>query len=51
MKVIGIDNMNGYYDVRLKEAQLESYTAFMFIKGSIADKALWTTCSRHTSPQ
>lgn len=43
VKVIGIDNMNDYYDVRLKEARLEelsSCPAFMFIKGSIADKAL-----------
>ena len=41
--VIGIDNMNDYYDVRLKEArlaQLSKHSSFVFIKGSIADKAL-----------
>ena len=39
--VIGIDNMNDYYDVRLKESRLaELYVqpSFVFIKGSIADK-------------
>ncbi len=41
--VVGIDNMNDYYDVRLKEErlkQLEQYPNFTFIKGNIADKAL-----------
>lgn len=43
--VIGIDNMNSYYDVALKEfrlRELEKYPAFTFIKGSIADRALIT---------
>ena len=41
--VIGVDNMNDYYDVRLKEQRLEKllqYPTFKFIKGSIADKQL-----------
>ena len=41
--VIGIDNMNDYYDVRLKEervAQLEQYDGFRFVKGNIADRQL-----------
>lgn len=41
--VIGIDNMNDYYDVRLKEARLTELSknpSFVFIRGSIADKAL-----------
>ncbi len=41
--VVGIDNMNDYYDVRLKEErlkELEQYPDFTFIKGNIADKAL-----------
>lgn len=41
--VIGIDNMNDYYDVRLKEARLEelsTHPSFVFVKGSIADKAI-----------
>lgn len=43
IKVIGIDNMNDYYDVGLKEARLEELSAqpnFTFIRGSIADKVL-----------
>lgn len=41
--VIGIDNMNDYYDVRLKEARLSELLtniSFRFIKGNIADKEL-----------
>ena len=41
--VVGIDNMNDYYDVSLKEYRLrnlENYPGFTFVKGSIADKAL-----------
>lgn len=49
VKIIGIDNMNDYYDVSIKEyrlKQIEKATAehpdstWTFIKGSIADKAL-----------
>ena len=39
--VIGIDNMNDYYDVNIKEYRLNSlfkYDNFHFIKGNIADK-------------
>lgn len=41
--VVGIDSVNDYYDVRLKEERLKSleqYPNFTFIKGNIADKAL-----------
>lgn len=43
VKIIGIDNMNNYYDVRLKEHRLEELSSesnFIFVKGSIADKEL-----------
>ncbi len=43
IRVIGIDNMNDYYDVSLKEYrlnELEKFGNFTFIKGSIADKEL-----------
>ena len=43
--VIGIDNMNAYYDVALKEFrlnELNKYPTFTFIKGNIADKTLIT---------
>lgn len=43
-KIIGIDNLNDYYDVSLKEFRLKEIEAlnkdFTFIKGNIADKEL-----------
>lgn len=42
-KVIGLDNMNDYYDVRIKEArlnELSSCSNYTFIKGNLADKEL-----------
>lgn len=41
--VIGIDSLNDYYDVTLKESrlkELEKYPSFVFIRGNIADKSL-----------
>ena len=52
--VIGIDNMNDYYDVRLKEARLEELSAhpsFVFVKGSIAEKAIITEIFEKYKPQ
>ena len=40
--VIGFDNLNDYYDVKLKEdrlAILEQYEKYTFIKGNLADNA------------
>ena len=44
--IVGIDNMNDYYDVTLKEARLKELeqlvpegTKYVFVKGDIADKA------------
>ena len=42
-KVIGLDNMNDYYDVRIKEArlaELQKFENYTFIKGNLADKTL-----------
>ena len=53
VKVIGIDNMNDYYDVSLKEYRLKllkKYENFMFVKGSIADKALITSIFEEHKP-
>ncbi|MEE2792068.1 MAG: NAD-dependent epimerase [Acidobacteriota bacterium] len=39
--VIGVDNLNDYYDVSLKEARLkrlEPHQTFMFLRGDIADR-------------
>lgn len=41
IRVIGFDNVNDYYDVRLKEHRLEQlshYGNFTFIKGDLSDK-------------
>lgn len=41
--IVGIDNMNNYYDVKLKEYrlnELKNYNKFIFIKGDISDKSL-----------
>lgn len=43
IKVVGLDNMNDYYDVRIKEErlnELETYSNFTFVKGNLADKPL-----------
>lgn len=43
-KIIGLDNLNDYYDVSLKDYRLKEITElngdFIFIKGNIADKTL-----------
>jgi len=39
-RVVGFDNVNEYYDVRLKEARLEilaQYPEFTFVRGDLAD--------------
>ena len=43
VQIIGIDNMNDYYDTSLKDNRLKellNYSQFTFIKGTIADKNL-----------
>lgn len=43
LKIIGLDNLNDYYDVTLKEYRLkdlESNSNFYFIKGDLTDKKL-----------
>lgn len=42
-KVVGLDNMNDYYDVRIKEArlaELQKFENYIFVKGNLADKEL-----------
>ena len=43
-KIVGIDNLNDYYDISLKEYRLKEIESldgdFTFVKGSIADKSL-----------
>ena len=54
IKVIGIDNMNDYYDVRLKEERLKElsdYTSFVFIKGDISDRTTINNIFNEYKPQ
>ena len=52
--VIGIDNMNDYYDTSLKEYRLRfllQYSSFVFIKGNIADKEMIAKTFEKYKPQ
>lgn len=52
--VIGIDNMNDYYDVNLKKyrlKELEDYKSFEMIVGNIADKELINSVFEKYRPQ
>ena len=54
VEVVGIDNMNDYYDVRLKEErlkELEGYAGFSFVQGNIADKVLIDKVFAEFKPQ
>lgn len=55
--IIGIDNMNDYYDVSLKEHRLQELneiqsadTAFRFVKGDISDRNLITNIFNEYKP-
>ena len=53
-QVIGLDSVNDYYDVRLKEyrlRELANFPNFTFIKGSLADKALIDRIFEQYHPQ
>ena len=53
IKVIGIDNINDYYDVSLKEwrlNKLKDYNNYEFIKGNIADKELINNIFKEYKP-
>ena len=53
-RVIGLDSVNDYYDVSLKEyrlSQLALLPNFTFIKGNLADKALITDIFTKYTPQ
>ena len=53
-RVVGIDNMNDYYDVRLKEERLKElsgFPEFIFVKGSIADKLLINNVFNEYNPE
>ncbi len=52
--VIGIDNMNDYYDVSIKESRLETllnYNNFSFVKDSISNKDVVDTVFKENKPE
>ena len=54
VKVVGLDNMNHYYDVHLKEArlnELEQFENFSFVKGNLADKAVIESIFEQYKPE
>lgn len=54
VRVVGIDNMNDYYDVHIKEERLNLLLTdkrFVFLKGSIADKAFIEKLFNEYRPQ
>ena len=54
VKVVGLDNMNAYYDLSLKEArlaELNQYEQFYFIKGNLADRAAIDSIFGQYQPQ
>ena len=54
LQVVVIDNMNDYYDIRLKEArvkELSEFHDFTFVKGNIADKELVNQLFQQYQPQ
>ena len=54
VKVVGLDNMNHYYDIRLKETrlnELEQFENFSFVKGNLADKFIIETIFGQYKPE
>ena len=54
VKVVGIDNMNDYYDVHIKEERLrklQEFEGFFMVYGSIADKAVMDKLFEEHKPQ
>ena len=54
IRIIGVDNMNDYYDVSIKEYRLKELgndERFVFVRGSIADKGLINSIFEQHKPQ
>lgn len=54
VQIVGLDNMNDYYDVRLKESRLSElveYKNFFFVKGNLADKTIVNKIFEQYRPQ
>ena len=54
VQVVGLDNMNNYYDVKIKESRLkdlQKFDNFIFIKGNLADKNTVENIFREYNPE
>lgn len=54
ISITGIDNLNDYYDVKLKNyrlKELSSYSDFEFVKGNIADKSVIDDIFKRFKPE
>ncbi|MCZ8373408.1 GDP-mannose 4,6-dehydratase [Phocaeicola sp. KGMB11183] len=54
IKVVGIDNMNDYYDVKIKEERLKKLQQldnFIFIQGDISDKIIIENIFKKFNPE
>ncbi len=54
IQIIGLDNMNDYYDVKLKEYrlnELKQYNNFKFVQGNLADKQIVENIFKEYKPQ
>ncbi len=54
IQIVGIDNLNEYYDIKIKEArlkELEQNKNFVFIKGNIADKKTLENIFKEYEPE
>ena len=53
IQIVGLDNMNNYYDVSLKEyrlKELEKFDNFKFVKGNLADKTALENIFKEYNP-
>ena len=53
LAVVGVDNLNSYYDPQLKQErldELEKLPGFVFVKGNIADKGLINSIFQNYKP-
>lgn len=54
IQILGLDNMNDYYDINLKEyrlKELKQFDNFKFIKGNLADKELINKIFEENKPE
>lgn len=54
VKIVGLDNMNSYYDVKIKESRLEELEKeqnFIFVKGNLANREILENIFKNYKPE